>query len=80
MLELEQTERTMVFVQIVKQCHVTEASVRMWEREDTSPQEWRIMVINHIAKKYGCVVVFPPKKKRNHLDRNTATTLNVELL
>lgn len=68
MLDLTPEVRTWVFQQIVKQCHVTPACVRMWEREDSSPQDWRIRVINLIAKHYGAKVIFPPINRRKHLE------------
>ena len=67
MLDLDPEVRTRVFRQVVKQCHVTAACVRMWEREDSSPQDWRIRVINLIAKRYGCRITFAPIKRRQHL-------------
>ncbi len=81
MLDLNPSVRTGVFLQIAKQCHVTSASVRMWVREDSSPQEWRIQVINNIAKKFDCVVEFTPIKRRQYLDGldNVTPTNETEL-
>jgi len=76
MLDLNPSVRTGVFLQIAKQCHVTPASVRMWVREDSSPQEWRIQVINNIAKKFDCIVEFTPIKRRQHLAGLDCITLN----
>lgn len=75
MLDLNPEVRTRVFQQVVKQCHVTPTCVRMWEREDTSPQDWRIRVINHIAKRYGCSIIFAPIKRRQHLEGLDPTAL-----
>lgn len=74
MLDLTPDVRTWVFQQIVKQCHVTPACVRMWEREDSSPQDWRIRVINHIAKRYGAIITFPPINRRKHLEGHNTHT------
>lgn len=76
MLDLDSNVRTGVFLQIAKQCHVTPSSVRMWVREDTSPQDWRIKVINNIAKKFGCAVLFNPIKRKQHLSGLDNTTSN----
>ena len=68
MLDLDPSVRTGIFLQIAKQCHVTLACVRMWVRDDSSPQEWRMQVINNIAKKFDCVVEFTPIKRRHYLE------------
>ena len=70
MLTLDRNTRIVVFQQIVKKCHVTDTSVRLWERGETSPQQWRISVINNIAKRYGYEIVFSPSKRRQHLDNS----------
>ena len=77
MLTLDRNERIVVFQQIVKKCHVTDTSVRLWERGATSPQQWRINVINNIAKRYGYEIVFSPSNRRQHLD-GTDETLNAQ--
>lgn len=77
MLDLDPNVRTGIFLQIAKQCHVTPACVRMWVRDDSSPQEWRIQVINHIAKKFDCVVEFAPIKRKQYLaGLDDVTTIN----
>ena len=74
MLTLDRNERIVVFQQIVKKCHVTDTSVRLWERGATSPQQWRISVINNIAKRYGYEILFSPSNRRQHLDGTNDTT------
>ncbi len=68
LLDLDPDTRAEVFRQIVKRCHVTATTVRQWVRGETSPQEWRVDVINNYAKQFGCVIVFPPIKRKRYLE------------
>ena len=68
MLELDHDTRSVVYQKIVKQCYVSSVAVRLWVNEKSSPQEWRRKIIKRIAKRYGCVVMFEPIKRRQCLD------------
>lgn len=67
LLELEPDVRAGVYAQIIGQCHVTAASLRMWAREDSAPQKWRVKAINSIAKRHGCVIKFNSSKRKSQL-------------
>ena len=68
MLELDHDTRSVVLQRIVNKCHVSSTAIRLWVNEKSSPQEWRRKIIKRIAKRYGCVVMFEPIKRRQCLD------------
>ena len=68
MLDLDHDTRSVVYQKIVNKCYVSSVTIRLWTNGKSSPQEWRRKIIKRIAKRYGCVVMFEPIKRRQCLD------------